>query len=302
MQPSPGRWRLNLVNPTDMKPILYVVCLLLANAAFAQKGDFHLDKEYKIGKTGIIDLVSSDANVVITGSDRATAHIKIDRVVTVKGWMSREESFEVIIKDDNGNLEIRERQNSNYSGIIGYYEEDYKIEIQAPKGVSLVVRGDDGDYFIKNVNGSISLSLDDADADLSDCLGDNFKFRLDDGKVRMNQGKGKLEIKGDDSDANILHGNFSSIDASIDDGELNIETTLNNDGNYYLRSEDGLIALSILGGGGTFEIRHDDGRVTTEGNFKTLMESENETKVSLASGSATVRLDADDGRVKLKSN
>jgi hypothetical protein len=286
-----------------MKTLPFVLCVLALSAAHAQSpGEFHLDKDYKIGKTGTLDLSASDANVYVTGSNRTTAHVKVDRVVTTKGWGTREETFDVTVEEENGDLKIREKQNSHYSGLFGYYNEDYKIEIEIPNGVSLVVRGDDGDYFIKNINGSISLSLDDADAELSDCLGNQFKFRLDDGDLRMNQGKGKLEVKGDDADVFIYKGNFSEIDATLDDGEMTIETSLTNSGNYYLKTEDGSVVMNILGGGGTFEIRHDDGRVITEGNFKTLVESEKETKVSLASGSAVVRVEADDARVRLKSN
>jgi hypothetical protein len=216
--------------------------------------------------------------------------------------MTREENFEVIVDEENGNLKIREKQQTRYSGIVGYYKEDYKIEIEAPEGVTLVIRGDDGDYFIKNINGAISMSLDDADAELSDCGGNDFKFRLDDGDVRLNRGKGKLEIQGDDADFFIYQGEFTNIDAHIDDGELNLETSLVDSGNYYLESEDGTIVMTVTGGGGTFEVRHDDGRVITEGNFKSILESEHETKLGLASGAATVRLRADDARIRLKAN
>jgi len=285
-----------------MKNLLLFIAILTTGLVRAQSGEFHLDKEYAINQTGTIDLISSDAKVFITGSSRSKVHIKIDRVVTAKGWTSSDEKFEVAVEEENGNLEIREKQSGSFSGMFGYYKEDYKIEIEAPEGITLVVRGDDGDYFIKNINGSISLSLDDADAELSDCGGSNFKFRLDDGDVRMNQGKGNLEINADDANVSIYKGQFSSIQSHIEDGDLIIETTLVNDGKYSLSSEDGAITMTITGGGGTFEIRHDDSHVMTNGDFKIHTRDEHFTKVSLASGSAAIDMRMDDANVKLTAN
>jgi len=285
-----------------MKNLIFTfVTLLFVSAVFAQEGGFHLDKEYKVSKTGLIDLTSSDARVFITGSTRSTAHVKIDRKITSKGWTWGEEDFRVEVEEENGNLSIEEKRGSAHVSVVGYYNEEYKIEIEAPEGVSLKVRGDDGDYYIKNINGSIVLILDDADAELASCKGDNFEFRLDDGDIRMDEGKGKLEIVGDDTDVEIYKANFSSIRADIDDGDLIIETSLADNGEYFIESQDGTIALNITGGGGEFEIRHDDAYVSTEGNFKILEKSENETRVSLANGSAKVTVRADDARVKLRA-
>ena len=270
--------------------------------AFAQDGEFHLDKNYKISKNGTIDLGSSDAKVFITGSSRTDAHIKIDRKVTVKGWYSSSEEFSVEVEADNGNLKIREYQKGLNGGVVSYYKEEYKIEIEAPEGASLIVRGDDGDYYIKNINGSISMSIDDADAELAGCKGDKFSFRIDDGDIRMDSGKGSLEIDADDADVEIYKANFSSIHANVDDGDLIIETTLSDNGEYVLDSQDGMISMNITGGGGEFDIRHDDAHVSTQGNFKTIDEGESRTKISLAKGSARVTMRVDDARVRLTAN
>lgn len=285
-----------------MKNLIFTLfTLLLVSSVFGQDGSFHLDKEFKINKTGLIDLTSSDAKVFITGSARSMAHVKIDREITSKGWTWGGENFRVDVEEENGNLSIEEKQSNTRIAVAGYYNEDYRIELEVPDGVSLKVRGDDGDYYIKNINGSILLNLDDADAELADCKGENFEFRLDDGDIRMDQGKGKLEIVGDDTDIEIHKANFSSIRADVDDGELIIETSLTDDGEYFIESQDGSIALNITGGGGMFDVRHDDASVITEGNFKTLEESEHATRLSLANGTAKVTLRADDARVKLRA-
>jgi hypothetical protein len=60
--------------------------------------------------------------------------------------------------------------------------------------------------------------------------------------------------------------------------------------------------LTILGGGGTFDIRHDDARVLTEGNFKSIQKDEDHTKISLADGSAKINIRLDDGSVRISAN
>lgn len=283
-------------------PLIAIFSFAVCLTALAQDGNFKLDKEYTIHPKGKIDLRSSDAKVYITGSNRSSVRVKINRTVETKGWTWGGEDFEVEVQEVNGDLRIREHQTSSNISVVGYYREDYRIDIEAPEGVSLVVRGDDGDYFIKNINGSISLSLDDADVELSDCSGDKFDIRMDDGDLRMNEGKGSIEINADDADIAIYNARFSIIEAEVDDGDLVIETTLVENGTYRIRGQDGLIALTINGGGGMFEINHDDARITAQGNFKLTDEREDRTRYRLGSGGATVRVHADDARVRLISN
>jgi hypothetical protein len=140
--------------------LLTPLACLFSLAVAAQKNDFHLDKEYKASSSGTIDLGSSDAKVYITGSKRSTVHIKIDRVVSTSGVVfGDEEEFKVEVSEEGGDLRIRERKKGTSVSVIGIYSEKYRIDIEAPEGMSLSVRGDDGDYFIKNINGSIELSL-----------------------------------------------------------------------------------------------------------------------------------------------
>lgn len=278
---------------------LAILTLCVVSVALAQDGDFHLDNVYKIDKRGTIDLSSSDAKVFITGSLRPDVHVKIDRKVETKGFYNSREEFTVEVETIGGDLKIRERQSSQTSGIITYQKEDYKIEIEAPEGVTLSIRGDDGDYFIKNINGSISMSIDDADAQLTACKGNKFSFRIDDGDIRMDEGKGSLEIYADDADVNVYKGQFSSIDASSDDGDIVIQTSLADNGQYSFKCQDGLVSLDVTGGGGEFTVHHDDGHVSSSGDFKITYETEDQTRLMLAKGSARVTVRADDARVRL---
>jgi hypothetical protein len=303
MQPDHSFLRLSFINPIVMKKSLLLVCVIsLTTFASAQKGNFKLDQDFPISKTGTVDLRSSDADVFITGSDRTNAHVKIERTVESKGVVWGDEDFSVNIDTDGGNLVIREKQENIRVGVIGYYRENYKIQIDVPSGVTLKIQGDDGDYFIKNINGSISMDIDDADAELYSCSGNKFYFNIDDGDIVMDSGQGELDVDADDADVKIRNAKFSSIHAQMDDGDLIIETSLASNGNYSFDSQDGSIVLTIIAGGATFDIRHDDARVVTEGKFQSIEREEDFTKVSLADGSAKVKIRSDDGSVRLNAN
>jgi len=284
-----------------MKSIIIVFGLFLSLSAIGQSKDvdFHLDKEYDISPTGTIKLNASDAKVYITGSTRKKAHVKIDYEVITKGLTFGSREFSVDVSENNGNLEIREISSSVSVGMIGYTNEKYNITIEAPEGTSLNVRGDDGDYWIRNIGGAISLSLDDADVELRDCTGNSFSFRLDDGDLSMDQGRGSLDIDADDADVRISNAHFDKIAADVDDGDLVIETTLADNGDYRIDAQDGMVSFTVLGGGGQFNVRHDDAHVSVQGDFQRVEESENRSTLTLASGKANVDIRVDDGRVRL---
>ena len=283
-----------------MKSLTTIIALFFSFSLWAQKeGDYHLDKEFNLSASGTIELSSSDAKVSITGSDRKTVHLKVDRTITTKGLFFGSDEFALEIDNSGGDLRIRERSSSSSHGIVGYYHEDYEINIEAPWGASLVIKGDDGDYTIRNVNGSIAMGVDDGDIDLMGCKGSNFKFRLDDGNLNMDQGQGSIEIDTDDGDVRIRNAHFSSVIATIDDGDLIIETSLSNNGKYDIRAQDGLVSMIISGGGGEFNVRHDDARVIAEGGFDVHEKTESFTSLKLPNGSAKVDIRADDARIRL---
>ncbi len=285
-----------------MKPALTLIFTLIAAGCFAQTsktGNYHVDENYKMGAKGTIRLTCSDAKVFITGSDRTDVNVKIDREVEQKGFAFGSEEFSVDIKEDDGNLTIRERSSSSHVGIVGYYNERYTIKIEAPKGVSLILNGDDGDYYIEHIDGAVDADLDDADVELIACNGTDFRFRLDDGDVKMDQAKGSLEVDGDDSDIQIRNAQLTHISAEIDDGDFIVETSLADNGDYYINTQDGRIAFTVTAGGGRFDIRHDDASVRTDASFSAVEESEDRSRFTLASGNAKVDIRADDASVKL---
>ena len=281
---------------------LSVILVMIATAAAAQttrSGDYSLDKNYKMDERGTIDLRSSDAKVTISGSSRKDVHLKIDRHVDTRGFTMGDREFSVEVEEVGGNLRIDERQHDNTVAVVGYYNEVYTISIEAPEGISLRIKGDDGDYMIKSIHGSMDLDLDDADVDIVGCKGDKFSFRLDDGEIKMDEARGVLEVSIDDADVEIQNAKFTRINAEIDDGDFIVQTSLADNGDYYIDSQDGSIIFTVSAGGGKFDIRHDDASVRADAAFTEVEESEDRSRYTLGTGNAKVDIRADDARVKL---
>lgn len=282
--------------------LLLSLCYLFINVTgFAQDQEYHMDEVFKIDKDGMVALTSGDAEVTIKGTDRKDVHVKVDRKIVTKGLSWGSSDFEIDVEMRNGDLFIRERSRGNIS-MLGYSREDYKIDIEVPYDVSLDINGDDDNYVISDINGSIAMDIDDGDAILQNCKGSNFRFKIDDGDILMDGATGQLYLRADDGDLKIKNATLSNIDAVVDDGDLMIETSLADNGEYYLKADDSDIILDITKGGGSFKIIHDDSRISTSDKFSLMDKSESRTNLKLGNGTARIEIRADDARVQLDAH
>ncbi|MTI41166.1 DUF4097 family beta strand repeat-containing protein [Fulvivirga lutimaris] len=280
------------------KILLLAVTLLTVTQLSAQDDEFNLDKSYAMNLSGTIVLKTSDADITITGSDRTDVRVKVMRNIKTKGWTVGNQEFSVEVEERGGNLEIIERSSGSHVSFVGYMSETYKIDIEAPRGVNLDLDGDDDDYFISNIDGDIMLDLDDGDADFKNCNGRDFSFNLDDGDIRMDKAAGRLSVRMDDGDLEIDNAAFTRIDATVNDGDIKLATTLEDEGDYYIRGDDAGLYIVILGGGGRFDIRHDDTRVSAGSGFEFIREKEEETVLELAGGNAKFTIRTDDSNIR----
>lgn len=280
------------------KFILFSAISLTCLLSNAQDSEFHLNKIYKINSTGTITLKSSDAKVHISGSNRKDVKVKIDRVVEIEGFTWGDKDFDVEVREQNGNLLISERNEGSVT-VMGSINEKYEIFIEAPSGVSLELQGDDDDYYIKKINGSIILDADDGDAEFVNCGGKYFNFNLDDGDIKMDRAAGKLILNADDADVMIKNASFNYIKADIDDEDLYIETSIADNGEYEFNGDDSDFELIITSGGGKFDIRHDDGHTRPSQAFTVIEEEEDRTILQLGKGNARIYFNTDDASVRL---
>ena len=277
-----------------------VLMLLATNNLQAQKeGEFHLDQVYALGANGTVHLVSSDADVRITGTDRSDVHVKIDRFEQVNGIRSGRRRFSVEVEEKGGDLFIEERRSGSVSFSMGSFRTEYEIVIEMPSNGSLRVRGEDDDYIIKSIHGAISISSEDGDIDIYDTKSSNIDVRLEDGDLRLAGGTGRFYANSEDGDLDIRNAAFTELEIVIEDGNVSLETTLADNGVYDIRSDDANIEFTVLSGGGKFLISKDDGRVNSGMGFTVQEETDNRVLLSLPGGSADVEIRINDGRVRL---
>ena len=277
--------------------------LLITLVCNAQSTDeFNLDKVYSVSNEGTISLQSDDADVTITGSNRSDVRVIVHYKLEVKGIsFGEKEKFEMIVEENNGNLNIHEKDRDFGNNVIfGSSREEYEITIEAPRGVSLNLEGDDENYRITAIDGAFSVDADDSDLELNDCNGDMFSFDLDDGEVRMDGGKGSLRMDIDDGEVQILNGDFSNIDIETDDSDLDITTRLAETGDYRFDLDDGDLRLNIAGGGGEFEVSHDDADISASRQYEQTVDEEGRSVYRLTGGNATVRVNTDDGNIDFR--
>lgn len=284
-----------------MKYLVLFILSIYSFGAVGQDSEYHLDETFKINSSGTIDLRSDDANVYITGSNRDDVHLKVERIVDVTGFSWGDIEFDMAINEKNGNLEIREEKEGSVN-VIGSIYKKYNIWIEAPYSVSLKIRGDDDDYEIKNINGTISMKVDDGDIDLKNCKGKEFIFDLDDGDVVADHLSGSLKIDGDDSDITIKNADLTSSEVNLDDGNLKLTTSLHSAGDYRFDGDDADFDITITKGGGMFTIRHDDGRTRSSGDFEVLEDRDGKSVLKLRDGSAKVNFYTDDAGIYLTTN
>ena len=277
---------------------LFALSLTFNHVQAQEEGEFHLDETYALGNNGIIHLSSEDADIRITGSDRSDVHVKIDRVETVNGIRSGSRTFRVDVEEVNGDLVIKERRSGNVRFSIGTFRTEYKITIEMPRGGGLKIDGEDDDYVIKNVDGLISMHVEDGDIEILDTQSKSIDLRVEDGDIRLDGGVGNLLLETDDGDIDIRNGAFKRIDIDSEDGDVAIETSLVDDGTYEISSDDADIDFVVLSGGGRFFVAKDDGRVTSTSDFKIEEERDYRVVLSLDGGKAEVDVRVNDGRVK----
>ena len=288
--------------PRGIKTTMVALALLFVFAkSYAQQDEeFHLDETYEINSDGKLWMNPEDAQVQIIGSNRSDVRVKIDRIAEIKTISRKNAAFKIDVSSREGDVFIKETEPQG-SYFIKYGRIDYKILVELPEGASLVVKSDDSNYEVKNVNGAIDITLDDGDATLTDCNGSSFDFNLDDGDVLMDRGSGELYAQLDDGDIKITNAAFDKVNVSGDDGSIFLSTQLAADGSYELAGDDAEISLEVLSGGGNFFITGDDTRVKATAGFDEVESSESRHRYRLPGGQAKVRIRNDDGSVRISS-
>lgn len=286
--------------------LLLFLCTICATTLQAQRvvDEFSMDQTYPISETGTFELHSDDAEVTIRATNRTDVHLKVDYKRIVQGINTyKGPKISMDVTERGGNVIAREkseRQNSsNWSFTIGSIETEYTIVVEVPLSVDLKLRGDDDTYRLTDIGGGINIKADDANILMNGCTGFDFYIKADDADIVMDRGRGSLTLDADDSDLRVDQAEFDRMMVRGDDLELDLRLSVPNNADYEFDFDDGSLDIRFLSGGGTIEIFHDNIRLVTSSDFKTLNDRDHYKELQLGEGSAAIAIDVDDAHIKL---
>lgn len=259
--------------------------------------------------------------------------------IEMVGW-GTEPGFDVEFKSTDDAVYVTgEESGFNVVGYISVRKQEYSYTISAPPYVMLHLSGDDGDILIEDWNADIECSLDDGDISLSEVSCNRVRLVLDDGDVEIMHFQGSLDILADDGDITIFDGQMTDVTIAADDGDIEIvesegsfeirlddgDATLREVSAEHLamRGDDGSLVVELTNGGAVdIDILMDDGDISVslvdevsamltitmdDGSAKVnlpgivdLVEGRNHVSGKIGSGEGSVRIQMNDGTVRIR--
>jgi|GEM_PF-1630108 len=299
-----------------------IVLFLIAFSIFSNAQEtYKYNDSHAIGDGQTLHLSSNDANVNIKGTNQNKASIEIYREAT--GNMAKKEDFRFDIEEKNGDLFVTERRKQANVNFMGYLNiKQYTIDILLPHNVKLELEGDDDNYNIANIDGSIEITYEDGNVNIENSKTPSIIIKGDDGNLAISDLKGDFKTTIEDGNLTMNDCDIENFNVRIDDG--NIKLNACSTGHTDIQTEDGNIYLDVVKGDlsvtlddGNF-VAHDvasqnidikgyDGDISlglhmqNNGNYKIQMD-DGDVDVELLSGGGMIKVKCDDGDVKLRSS
>ncbi len=260
--------------------ILLAVPSILKITAAAKEVSSTETKKYKLSSEGSIKLYGNDGDIHVTTWDREEVKVRL----TKRAWGQDEEEarsnleeIKVVIRESMDYLIIREedrRHNRNFN-IFDLFDGDFwreqnwrsalvEYELTVPRKASLRIESDEGGVIIKGSGGSITLKLDEGDADLKDITSDDIDAYLDEGDVRLaschDAHDGFWTIKTDEGRISLDDCRVEHLDADSDEGEIILKRFQGE--RFRLKTDEGdILADFIPGNAGDYQLESDEGDV-----------------------------------------
>ena len=193
---------------------------------------------FKVG--GTVHLSALEGNMVVQGWDRDEVQIRM--VKRAWGRSEREaqallDAIEVVIREGNDRLMIRETpsEGQRRHTIFDVFDRDFweergwrsqvvDFELRVPRHVQLRLEGDEGDVELSQLQGKISVEMDEGDIHVDSVETDDLEIRIDEGDVSVNGcrdvGGGLLKIDADEGRIRIENCRFDEMDLASDEGDL----------------------------------------------------------------------------------
>jgi len=170
--------------------------------AFGEHYDFNVDDQKPAAGVTKVVFENTRGNLKITGGDTTVVHVTGRKTVQAvnQGEADRANNSTPLELAAQGNV-ITVRTNQDRNPTSGRISED--LEITVPRGVSVELHGNNGDYDVSELNGAVQVEADRADVRLNKIGGDaRIELQRSD-LIRAADLKGKLDLQGKGSDLEL---------------------------------------------------------------------------------------------------
>jgi len=250
-------------------------------------------------------LKHGDGDVTVTpwSEDTLEVEVRYRAKASNIGW-SKTSEFEVEFRQDEETIHVIGHEPKRVSvGISTYREYEYTYTVKAPSYLELNLEGEDGNVEISGWRGSIMMTLEDGDVNLSDIDAPRTEVILEDGDLEIDGIRGEIEVDCEDGDIEIFECEIERGRIRSEDGDIEIDRC---QGSFELAVEDGDAQLRELIAH-DLEIRSLDGTIT----LSLLPSDDLDLNVRAGDGDVVLDLDQDvsaafeletqDGRIKVNA-
>ncbi len=234
-------------------------------------------------------LKHGDGDVTVTpwSEDTLEVEVRYRAKASNIGW-SKTSEFEVEFRQDEETIHVIGHEPKRVSvGISTYREYEYTYTVKAPSYLELNLEGEDGNVEISGWRGSIMMTLEDGDVNLSDIDAPRTEVILEDGDLEIDGIRGEIEVDCEDGDIEIFECEIERGRIRSEDGDIEIDRC---QGSFELAVEDGDAQLRELIAH-DLEIRSLDGTITLS-----LLPSD-DLDLNVRAGDGDVVLDLDQRRL-----
>ena len=237
-------------------------------------------KTFKMNKGGLIHLSANEGEVIIRGWDKD--EVKLHMVKRAWGRGRREaearlEEIEVAIRENSNRLMIREIVPEHQGSVNvfrlfdrdfweeeGWHSQVVDFELWVPRQVNLRIKGDESDVDISEVEGKVTVDVDEGDVMLADVRSEEMQIRLDEGDVTLidceSTDDGLLKVDSDEGRITLRNGRFHEVDLASDEGSLIVDAATIQ--RFWLSTDEGDVeAFFIPSKGGSYRIEADEGDI-----------------------------------------
>lgn len=203
------------------------------------------------------------------------------------------------LSGDDGNIEI-----DGWHGDIRIDLDDGNIDLREIDASRTVIQVEDGDTVIAGLRGELDLTADDGDVTVRDCDSERIEIDVEDGDIAIDRCQGHLAIFTDDGEVSLSDIRATVLDVETADGDIEAELRGGQRLDAQFTTDDGSVRLAVADDvRASFTITMDDGPVDIDIPGADVETGKHRVAGILggAANDSTIRIDTNDGRVRLRT-